>query len=237
MMLDKIPFTLDRVAFRERVRVTPDSGLVEELDDLLDSLLPVLSPKGVFISLEPVLSETGAATAEATAEVTLRSPFSTATFKSSVLAQNVSRSKRLYAYLATCGTEVDSAFPIASDPLSAYWVDAVKELAVYAASEALVSAISSSSLEGATPLGGPHLASMNPGSGNTDLWPIADQKPLFSLFGGAEDRLGVRLLPSMLMEPNKTISGLFFETEDGWTSCRHCSRPDCPNRQEPSDML
>jgi hypothetical protein len=72
---------------------------------------------------------------------------------------------------------------------------------------------------------------MNPGSGDRNVWPIAQQRPLFSLFGDAEALIGVRLTDSFLMVPNKTVSGLFFPTEVPFESCQLCTRPDCPRRR------
>ena len=74
---------------------------------------------------------------------------------------------------------------------------------------------------------------MNPGSGNTGLWPLAQQKPLFELIGDVEASIGVRLTPSLLMLPNKSVSGILFPTEVHFETCQLCTREDCPRRRAP----
>jgi hypothetical protein len=75
------------------------------------------------------------------------------------------------------------------------------------------------------------LSRMNPGS--LKDWPITEQKPLFSLFSGGEDLIGVRLTENMLMIPRKSVSGIFFPTEVTFFSCQLCPREGCPGRQAP----
>jgi hypothetical protein len=74
---------------------------------------------------------------------------------------------------------------------------------------------------------------MNPGSGDADVWPIQQQRELFSLLGDVQGELGVSLTESCLMVPNKTVSGLIFPTEIDFESCQVCKRKDCPNRRAP----
>ncbi len=74
---------------------------------------------------------------------------------------------------------------------------------------------------------------MNPGSANYDVWPIAQQRPLFALFGGATDDIGVRLTESHLMVPDKSVSGVMFTSSSGYVNCHACDRENCPNRRAP----
>jgi len=216
-VLDRLPFNFDRADFNRRIRFDSDSGLADELEDLLSRLLPVIRPKAVYtpVTIDRIDGD--------------QVYIGPSRFRSSMLAQNLARSRNLFAYIATCGTEADAAFPAGDDPLVEFWVDTVKEMAVYSASASLIKEVASG-------LGDDRdqLASMNPGSGNADLWPLGDQKELFKLVGDVEAAIGVTLSPSCLMSPNKSISGFLFQTEEGWVSCRFCSRTDCPNRQEPS---
>ena len=72
---------------------------------------------------------------------------------------------------------------------------------------------------------------MSPGS--LEDWPITEQTKLFSIFGDTERLIGVRLTDSMLMVPRKSISGILFPSEEGFTSCQLCDRERCPGRKAP----
>jgi hypothetical protein len=75
------------------------------------------------------------------------------------------------------------------------------------------------------------MSTMNPGSGNKDVWPIAQQRQLFRLLGNVEASVGVRLTDSYLMTPNKTVSGILFPTDVPFFSCQLCTRENCPRRR------
>jgi hypothetical protein len=74
---------------------------------------------------------------------------------------------------------------------------------------------------------------MDPGS--LEDWPITEQPKLFSIFGDTERLIGVRLTDRLLMVPRKSISGIFFPSEEGFSSCQLCEREKCPSRRTPFD--
>ena len=76
---------------------------------------------------------------------------------------------------------------------------------------------------------------MAPGSGAADVWPITQQKELFSIFGSVENLIGVRLTDTCLMIPIKSVSGIFFQTETTFETCQLCSRETCIGRRAPYD--
>ncbi|MFQ5997134.1 MAG: vitamin B12 dependent-methionine synthase activation domain-containing protein [Dehalococcoidales bacterium] len=79
---------------------------------------------------------------------------------------------------------------------------------------------------------------MSPGSGAADVWPLQQQKELFSLFGGrakVEELIGVRLTDKYLMIPIKSVSGIFFPTQTEFTTCQLCPREACIRRRAPHD--
>jgi hypothetical protein len=67
--------------------------------------------------------------------------------------------------------------------------------------------------------------------GRLEDWPIEEQKPLFSLLGGKERKIGVQLTDSCLMLPAKTVSGLAYASEVSFESCKLCPRPACEGRK------
>ncbi|MFM8320526.1 MAG: vitamin B12 dependent methionine synthase, partial [Chloroflexota bacterium] len=82
----------------------------------------------------------------------------------------------------------------------------------------------------------PKTATMNPGSGDVDVWPIEQQAGLFRLLGDGPERIGVRLGETFLMSPVKTVSGILFATEKDFRTCQVCRREGCPNRQAAFDQ-
>ena len=79
----------------------------------------------------------------------------------------------------------------------------------------------------------PQLMVMNPGS--LADWPLREQRALFRLLGDVEAAVGVTLTPSLLMTPTKSVSGIFFPSEETFASCQLCPREACPNRRAPYD--
>jgi cobalamin-dependent methionine synthase I len=77
------------------------------------------------------------------------------------------------------------------------------------------------------------LASMNPGSGDVDVWPIDQQQELFAVLGDTEQLIGVSLTESHLMIPDKSVSGIFFPSETNYVNCQSCTREVCPSRRAP----
>jgi hypothetical protein len=133
---------------------------------------------------------------------------------------------RVIPYVATCGAEMESFDLSGFDFLAPYWLDAIKLQALSAARKALFDYCRSK-----YGMGKP--MSLNPGSGNVDIWPIQEQQKLFSLLGET-DAIGVRLTESSLMIPNKSISGLIFTSPAvDYESCAYCERLDCLDRRVP----
>ena len=79
------------------------------------------------------------------------------------------------------------------------------------------------------------ISTMSPGEADRDVWPIEQQKLLFSLFGNTEELVGVKLTESMLMVPNKSVSGICFPSEVSFKSCQVCRRKDCQARRAAFD--
>ena len=80
------------------------------------------------------------------------------------------------------------------------------------------------------------MSRMSPGSGAANVWPITQQKVLFSLFGNVEELIGVKLTDRCLMMPIKSVSGVFFPNENKFESCQLCPREGCVGRRAPHDL-
>jgi hypothetical protein len=145
-------------------------------------------------------------------------------FTSRTLVRNLQSIERVFPMVVTCGHEMDEAFPAKGDMLKEFWWDEIKTQLLGAANKFLSDHLHRKFRLGKT-------ASMHPGSGDATVWPIEQQKGLFSLLGDVQGSIGVKLTESFLMVPNKTISGLLFPTEKDFRSCEVCHREKCPSRQ------
>lgn len=146
-------------------------------------------------------------------------------FESRCLAVNLAGLERTFAYVATCGNELEEQ-AAGGDGLRAYWVDIVKELA-------LESVVDEMNRRVASRYPSEGVATMNPGSADIDVWPIEQQAGLFRLLGETYTEVGVRLTDSLVMIPNKSLSGVLFPSRAGWVSCEMCTRGGCIGRRAP----
>lgn len=145
-------------------------------------------------------------------------------FSSPLLAGHLAGLDAAWPYFATCGRELYDWAEGMVDPFERYWADAIMQTALDSAVAALDDRFEADFYRGKT-------ADMNPGS--LAEWPLGEQKPLFRLFGDAAARGGISLTATMLMLPNKTVSGIRFANENGYVNCRLCPKGNCPNRRAP----
>jgi hypothetical protein len=151
-----------------------------------------------------------------------------AQFVSKVLRANLDQVERVFPYVATCGQELDSVSIADGDLLGQFCWDTIKERVLYVALSHL-----SDHLKEAHALD--NTISMNPGSGELEVWPIEQQRELFAFFGDVQQLIGVVLTDSCLMLPNKSVSGLFYTSEHDFQSCQLCRRKECTKRRAPFD--
>ncbi len=123
---------------------------------------------------------------------------------------------------------MDETISPSDDFIRQFWLDTIKGMALETGVKYLKDYLKRKYALGDT-------SSMAPGAGGQDLWPIEQQKQLFSLFGNVEDLIGVKLTDSLLMIPNKSVSGLCFSTEIRFESCQLCARKICAERRAPYD--
>ena len=209
-VLADIPFRLDEAAF---LRLTSLRNL-SDMQELLDRALPAARPKAAYKVC--YIDRRSADRIEIEGRV----------FTSEVLAKNLGEVERVFPYVATCGAELDPLEETCGDLFARWCLDVLKELALGAARAALLEHLR-------VHYGATRLSSMNPGSGDARLWPLGQQRPLFDLLGNVEQAIGVRLTPSLLMRPNKSVSGILFPSEQHFESCQLCTREDCPRRRAP----
>lgn len=209
-----VPFDPDFTELSEQIRLDAYPELEEQVRDLLERSREAARPKAVY-RVVPVDECAGG-----------RVVIGGQSFRSDALGENLKGTERVVAYVATCGAEIDALDLSPYDPIAEYWFSILKERALRAVTARLHEAVERD-------LGFTDLSQMNPGSANADVWPIAQQRPLFALFDGATDEIGVQLTESHLMIPDKSVSGVMFTSTTGYVNCHVCDRENCPNRRAP----
>lgn len=211
--LKNIPVDYDLDAMLEHLRLEKGSRHAAEFEELLQQAKEIVNPKALY-TLSYIENRDGDSV-----------QFGGAAFSSRVLSLNLEQVERVFPYIATCGSELDS-IDTEYDMLKQFWLDEIKAKALLAAIQYLYTHIDEHHKPG-------NLSTMNPGSSAADVWPIEQQRELFSIFGDVEAQIGVRLTDSCLMVPNKTVSGIFFPTETSFESCQLCPREVCKGRRAP----
>ena len=139
-------------------------------------------------------------------------------------AVRVARPKA-FPYLASEGTELADWSLSLSSSLEQVFASALREVAVQQAENLLERTL----LER---YGIAQVSAMNPGS--LKVWSLEEQVPLFELLAPLPEKLGVTLLPSLMMRPEYSVSGVFFQTDSKFYNCQLCPKKECPNRRIPS---
>lgn len=214
ILIDNIGFDPDIDLIAKKLRINQDADEYIELKDLLDEVKNVARPKAVY---KPVfVNETGED------YVTLDGQ----KMQSKVMPQNLKDVNRVFAYVATCGTELEEYAKTVTDYLHSWWMNSIMEFVLGDAISTLRARVKRAFVLG-------KIAAMSPGS--LPDWPISEQKKLFSVIGDVEELIGVTLTDSMLMVPAKTVSGFYFETDTNYVNCQLCTKANCPSRRQPFD--
>ncbi|MBW2486980.1 MAG: vitamin B12 dependent methionine synthase [Deltaproteobacteria bacterium] len=142
--------------------------------------------------------------------------------KSKVLRKNLDTVERLFPYVVTLGPGLEETVKGIDDPLEKYYLDIIGNVALNAVRKELHDHLCKKfALK--------KISFMSPGS--LQEWPIEEQSRLFRLLTDVEGAIGVRLTPSFLMIPTKSVSGIYFQTEVSFFNCQLCQRGNCPGRK------
>lgn len=214
IVLGNIPCELDKDKIAKRMHLEPGSDDYADLEALLEKVVEIARPKAVYKLV--FIGEMGSDF------VVLDNQ----RMCSTVMPENLKDVHRVFAYVATCGDEIEQWSKTITDILHNWWMDGIKEFVLARASLYLKArVIDDMDLS--------KIASMSPGS--LPDWPLLEQAKLFALLGDTQEMIGVSLTESMLMVPAKTVSGIFFETDSDYVSCQLCAREKCIGRKAPFD--
>lgn len=215
-VLTDMPFDLDTELLMKQVRAKPGTDDAREFHDLLSLAKVNGKPKAIYA--ECFIAAKGDDTVQ----------IEGITFTSRTLRKNLDTVERVFPFVVTCGHEIDETIPVKGDFLKEFWRDTVKGSLLSFAMKYLCDHLQRKFRLGKT-------ATMSPGSGDLTVWPIEQQKELFAVLGDVHRHIGVTLTESLLMIPNKTVSGIRFPTEKDFRTCQVCHREPCPSRSAPFD--
>lgn len=214
IVLDHIPFTPDPEEIGRELRLKPGSAAAAILDRLCGEAEPIGRPRAVFGVA--FIGDRGEDFVVIDGE----------RFSSRVLAVNVAKVHRVFPMLVTCGPELQEWGAGFTDDLERFLAEAVKGAGLKAALLAYEAELQERFAAG-------KVSTMTPGS--LPDWPLSEQTPLFRLLGDTRRSVGVKLLDTMFMLPNITVSGISFASEHDFQSCQLCPREKCPGRRAPHD--
>jgi len=213
-IVDNIPVSLEAGEIARHLRIRPEragSSHIEELVKLANSL----------VNLRAVFDISYVGTKDAgSVEV------AGVVFRSGVLRHNLESAQKVFPYIITIGAELEKRASSLGDLLKQYYLEEIANFVLGQGADWLTKRLQDR-------WGFPLLSNMSPGS--LEDWPITEQRQLFSLFGDTEKTIGVRLTDHFLMLPRKSISGILFPSEEGFTACQLCPRETCPSRRAPYD--
>jgi hypothetical protein len=214
IILENIPFKPELPPVLKKLHIKENSQDAADFKSLLIEAQAIANPKAIYklSSIEEKGEE----------NVVIDSVRLT----SRVLRVNLESAQRVFPFLGTCGMELEEWSNSITDMFIGYWAEAIKELALYAALEALESHLKDRFRPG-------YVSTMSPGS--LADWPISEQEPLFRILGNTREKIGVELTESFLMVPTKSVSGIRFPMDETFESCQLCPRTACPNRRAPYD--
>ena len=195
------------------LHIQADSSMSEQFDEWYRQARLIAKPKAAYTPLDVrILGENSVKLGETV-------------FESRLLSSNLSKIGRVFAYAATCGTELEQwSEQFKNDPMDRFLSDSIKQMILYGATEDLFRHLEETYELGKT-------ATMNPGS--LPDWPISEQARLLPLIGDTEALIGVSLTDSFLLVPMKSVSGILFPTDTDYVNCMLCTKKDCVGRRAP----
>jgi hypothetical protein len=214
VILDSIVFSVDPEKYLRRLRLTGREEYEKRAVELATSGVAAARPRAMY---RPAYIESKSDNSVVVDGVTLTSR---------VLRVNLEEAQRVFAFVATCGREMQTWAESITDMLERFWADTLMEMAVHHAFGVVRQHIGEHFLPG--PMG-----CMDPGS--LQDWPLEQQRELFTLLGDTRGLVGVELTDSCLMVPIKSVSGIIFPTEVHFENCQLCPREVCSGRRAEYD--
>jgi len=212
-ILEHIPVNLDLEEIKKRLHMGK-SGDWSQVQTLVEESQSLISAKAVYKVCYIESKHEDAVTIDGRS------------LKSRVLRKNLNNVERIFPYVVTIGNRLEEKTRACTDLLKKYYLDTIGNVALNSTQKYLKDQFRSRyALNG--------MSCMSPGS--LKDWAIEEQRSLFSILGDVKSAIGVGLNETLVMIPNKSLSGIYFPTEIPFYSCQLCHRENCPTRKAPYD--
>jgi hypothetical protein len=210
-VLNNIPFNIGVTDILDELRIKKKPTSIERsIFDLIEKIKSVVKPKILYKAAEIEAKHANSVIIEGV-EIT-----------SSILSGNSEIGDTVFPHIITSGTELESIDISQDGYLKKMLFDAIKELA-------LETAVDFFEIHLKTKYGFKIVSAVNPGAPQD--WPVTQQPVLFSIFGNVEELIGVKLTKNFMMDPVKSISGVYFSTGMDYMNCRLCPQEHCLKRK------
>jgi len=212
-ILDNIPVRLDVPMVMAVIQSRGANKRLEtELQELIPIVLPVVRPRVMYKEAQVTLAD------GRQLEVNGHR------FSHHVPSLSFNPGERVFPYVATCGLEIE-ALKFPDSMLKDYCMNMIKNVVLM---ESTVKYFENY-LKNTYRL--PEVSRIGPGEA---MGSTAQQQTLFSLLGDVTATIGVKLSPHNMMVPEKSSSGIYFETAVRIEGCQLCPN-DCRSRRAPYD--
>mgnify|MGYP001613243545 CR=1 FL=1 len=212
-VLDDIPVKINVADVLARLRMRGDTKRIEAMiQELIEMVTQVARPKVIY-TVSEVSNADGKNLEVDGVEFTHHVP-----------ALNFSQGERVFPYVATCGVEIETIKLPPGNAMKGYCLDIIKNMVLRSAGNYLQDHLKQTY----------HLEEISRLAPGEAMGTTAQQPKLFSILGDVDGSIGVRLNAHNIMLPEKSNSGIYFETSVKIESCQLCPN-DCRGRRAPYD--
>jgi len=214
IVFDKIPFELDQAKILEQMHVHGNPQRYEaSIREMIEAVKPIARPKAMFKVCCVDKKDHDSLEIDGVR------------FTSRLIRTNLDPVESVFVCSTTAGTELET-IEQPQDVLKRFCLDAIKNTVMFYATDYLKKyLIRHYSLK--------QLSNLNPGE--TESFPIDQQRKIFQILGDVEGMIGVRLTENCALVPTKSHTGIYYSTETEFISCRLCTNQRCMGRRAPYD--
>jgi len=213
-ILDNIPVNLDVAMVQQALRsASANERVAAVVQELIEIVVPVVRPKVLYKDSQVTRADGK------------RLEVDGVEFIHHVPTLNFSRGERVFPYVATCGLEVEAIKFGDGDLMKEYCLNVIKNVILMRSAGKYFEGYLKQTY---------HLEEVSRLGPGEAMGTTAQQPKLFSILGDVEAAIGVRLSPHNMMVPEKSGSGIYFETAVKMESCQLCPN-ECRGRRAPYD--
>lgn len=191
-IFNPVPFEITMETLNDALKLRNRKRLLNQAQTLLDQTNAVAVPKALVIP--------GSVDKKTETQIVING----AAFTSPKLMANLDEGDDLYAYIATCGAEIDAYAASLTDQMDLFMIDGIMNLLVGAGKAFVSEQVGSAA-------GWPDIYDYVPGMG--EAWPKDEQVKLFNLFGGYPAEIGVSMEAAAFVLPRRSTIGILSKTK------------------------